>query len=189
MPTTLEIIRGLSQAAANAYDGSHLDSYTHDGEARTAGLKREEGNPINDSRVVDGFSVKFSADKLCIHYQSDVKLKEVHSNGFESDIEAMIENVKKFLQKEYKKVTGESVSLTKDPDSDVQILVQSTSRVRTFVQAHRWYKIGGLGDVDPILGESEDSVDAGWKKFIDQGGWTGDGGKRPSNDTRKKNEK
>ena len=186
MPTTLEIIRGLSQAAANAYDGSHVENYTHDGEARTAGLKREEGNPIIDSRVVDGFGVKFSADKLCIHYQSEVKLKEVYSNGFESDIERMIENVKKFLQKEYKKITGDSVSLTKDADSEVQVMVQSTSRARTFVQAHRWYKIGGLGDVDPVLGESEDSVEAGWKKFIDQGGWKG---KRPSNDTRKKNEK
>ena len=182
MATTLEIIRGLAQAAANGYDGSHLENLSHDGKARKIGLKREEGNPIIDCRVVDGFRVKFSENKICIHYQSDVKLKEVYSNGFESEMESMINKVKGFLQKEYKKITGDSISLTKDPDTEVQVLVQNTSRVRTFVQAHRWYKIGGLGDMDPILKDSEDRLDANFKSFLEQGGF----GKRPENDTRKK---
>ncbi len=34
MATTLEIIRGISQAAANAYDGAHSESYSSDGEIR-----------------------------------------------------------------------------------------------------------------------------------------------------------
>ena len=178
MATTLEIIRGLSQAAANAYDGGHLENLSHDGEARAIGLKREEGNPINDSRIMDGFGVRFMGNQLCITYQSDVQLKEVYANGFES--------VKTFLQKEYKKVTGESISLSKDPDSEVEVIVQNTSRVRTFVQAKRLYNIGGLGDVKQVVEDAENPAqrDASFKSFLDQGGF----GKRAPNDNRKKAE-
>ena len=69
MPTTLEVIRGIAQAAANAYDGSHLESFSADGEIREVGLKREEGNPLLDERVIDGFGVKFHGSILCITYQ------------------------------------------------------------------------------------------------------------------------
>ena len=48
MATVYEIVQGLSQAAANAYDGA-LDE---NGEPLLAGLKREEGNPILDKRQV-----------------------------------------------------------------------------------------------------------------------------------------
>ena len=37
---TLEIIRGLSQAAANAYDGAHDDRFSLDGQQRQVGLMR-----------------------------------------------------------------------------------------------------------------------------------------------------
>ena len=46
--TTLEIIQGLAQAAANVYDGAHDERYSYDGESRTMGLKREEGCPLMD---------------------------------------------------------------------------------------------------------------------------------------------
>ena len=58
MASVLDIVRGISQAAANAYDGSQDEKYSLDGEARKIGLKREEGDPIIDSRVVDGFNVR-----------------------------------------------------------------------------------------------------------------------------------
>ena len=79
---TLEIIQGLSQAAANAYDGVHDERFSLDGQARQVGLRREEGCPIMDSRVIDGFSVKFYGDRVCINYQSDIRLREVHAGGF-----------------------------------------------------------------------------------------------------------
>ena len=50
MANILDIVRGLSQAAANAYDG-------YENVDEKIGLKREEGHPITDSRVVDGFRV------------------------------------------------------------------------------------------------------------------------------------
>ena len=56
MASVLDIVRGISQAAANAYDGSQDEKYSLDGEARKIGLKREEGDPIIDS-CYPGFNV------------------------------------------------------------------------------------------------------------------------------------
>ena len=162
---TLEIIQGLAQAAANAYDGSHDERFVRDGEVKKIGLKREEGCPIMDNRVMDGFKVKFSGDSMCIHYQSDIKLKEVYAGGFEDEIGRRLNSIKKFLQKEYKAITGNSITLTKPEDSEMEILVQSTSRVRSFVQAHCWYKIGKL-DSEPILSPSEGKVDKAIRDFL-----------------------
>ena len=84
---TLEIIRGLAQAASNAYDGGHDERYSLDGQARKVGLRREEGHPILDSRVMDGFSVKFIADSLILTYQSDVRMQDVKDPKFDQEIE------------------------------------------------------------------------------------------------------
>ena len=175
---TLEIIRGLAQAAAHGYDGSHDERYSHDGKVRKVGLKREEGDPILDSRVNDGFKVKFYGDSLCITYQSDVLLKDVKDPKFEQEQERMINQVKKFLQKEYKAITGNSVTLTKQ--GEIDCLVQTTSRVRTFVQAKQHFKISKI-DAEPYLQPSEDSTREITRKFLAQHST-----KRPKNVTRKK---
>ena len=75
MPTPLEIIRGVAQAAANAYDGA----LTEDGEPLEIGLSREEGHLVKDSRLIDGFKIKFHGPILRVNYQSDVKLAMVSS--------------------------------------------------------------------------------------------------------------
>ena len=80
-------------------------------------------------------------------------------------MERRINDIKKFLQKEYKAITGESVTLTKPKDSEITVLVQSTSRVRSFVQAHRWYKIYKV-DSEPILSPSEDKTDKAIRDFL-----------------------
>ena len=110
---TLEIIQGLSQAAANAYDGVHMENYSLDGQARNIGLRREEGIPLLDNRCIDGFKIKFYADSMIINYQSDIRMKELKNNKFENEIAATLNDIKKFLVKEYKAVTGNSISLTK----------------------------------------------------------------------------
>ena len=112
----LEIIQGLAQAAVHGYDLSHDERYSHDGKARKVGLKREEGDPILDKRVNDGFKVKFMGNHICIHYQSDILLKDIYKGGFEDEMARMINEIKKFLQKEYKVITGNSVTLTKEGD-------------------------------------------------------------------------
>ena len=160
---TLEIIRGLSQAAANAYDGSHDERFSLDGQTRQVGLRRESGCALIDSRVIDGFKVKFYGDSMIINYQSDVRMKELKDNSFEKDVVSTINDVKKFLQKEYKVVTGNSITLT--AKGEPNILVQATSRYRTFVQAYQHYKIGGL-KMDQINAPSEDPTRDITKKFL-----------------------
>jgi hypothetical protein len=180
MATVYEIVQGLSQAAANAYDGA-LDE---GGEPLKAGLQREDGDPILDKRVMDGFGVKFYGNIMCLSYQSEVQLKEVYSSGFESEVEQHIADIASFLRKEYKKITGDSVTLTKE--GEVDVLVQNTSRVRTWVQAKQHYKVGGLDESMEVSAEQDTKPESSWESFLSQGGWDGKGGKRPQNDSRKK---
>ena len=166
---TLEIIQGLAQAAANAYDGSHDKRYSHDGQERKVGLKREEGHPIIDSRVIDGFKVKFIGDMLQINYEADIRLKDVYAKGFEEECDRRIEGIADFLKKEYKTITGRSVRLS--PEGEVTCFVQNTSRVRTFVLAHKLFKIGGLKEV-ATLGEGiTDPLAVNYYKFLKEGGF------------------
>ena len=166
MATTLEIIRGISQAAANAYDGAHDEGASHDGVARPVGLKREEGHLINDSRVIDGFGVKFMGNRLCITYHGEVQLKQVYAGGFEDEIEQRMADIASFLKKEYKAITGDALSLTKEGESD--ILVQNRSRVWTWVQAQCMFKIGGLNEVVAVE-EEEDGLRDRFKDFLNLG--------------------
>jgi len=129
MATVYEIVQGLSQAAANAYDGATTD----DGEQLNAGLQREEGDPILDKRVMDGFGVRFYGNMMCLTYHSEVQLKEVYASGFEGDVEQRVADIASFLKKEYKKLTGNSVSLTAEGEIDVR--VENSSRVRSWVLA------------------------------------------------------
>ena len=176
----LQIVQGLAQAAANVYDGAHVDKYVRDGETKTIGLMREEGCPIMDKRVMDGFNVQFSNNKLCIKYQSDIQLKEIHSGGFEDEMNRRLNEIKKFLQKEYKIITGNSITLTKE--GDCQILATSVSRVRSFVQAYCHYKISGLNELESPQGSEGRTVDDAVRKFLE----LSNNNKRPQNDTRKK---
>jgi len=163
MANILDIVRGLNQAASNAHDGA-LDK---DGEPVKVGLRREEGNAVLDSRLMDGFSVKFSADKMLVTYQSEILMKEVHPrNQFENGIEERFGDIVKFLKKEYRKIMKESVSLKDLGDAD--ILVQATSRHRNWVQAVKQYKVGGADGVGSLGEVSSDKLDANIKKFIEK---------------------
>ena len=77
MANRLELFRGISQAIANSYDGAHDERYSYDGEERKVGLKREQGDPVIDMRVNDGFKVKLDGDRLCIHYHAEMILKNI----------------------------------------------------------------------------------------------------------------
>ena len=181
MATVYEIVQGLSQAAANAYDGALGEDYEP---VNTGALRREEGNALIDQRVMDGFNVKFYGNMMCLSYQSEIQLKEVYASGFETDMEQRISDISKWLKKEYKRITGDSVSLTEEGEIDVR--VENSSRVRTWVTAKMHYKVGGLDEEMEIKEPSRDRLEKGWKSFLEQGGWNGEGGKRPDNDSRKK---
>ena len=181
MATVYEIVQGLTQAAANAYDGA-LDE---NGEPLLAGLRREEGDPILDKRVMDGFNVKIYGNMMCLSYMAEVQLKEVHASGFESDVESQLAEIVSFLKKEYKKITGKSVSLTTEGEIDVR--VENSSKVRSWVTAKMHYKVGGLDEAMAVAPADVDTKpEAKWQTFVSQGGWNGSGGTRPQNDSRSK---
>jgi hypothetical protein len=159
MATVYEIVQALSQAAANAYDGAH----DADGEAIKAGLQREEGRPLIDKRVMDGFNVRFHGNIMRLSYMSEVHLKEVYANGFESDIEQRMADIVKFLKKEARKRIEREES--------------------SWVTACMDYKIGGMEEVSVVGEATEDKLAAGWQKFMSQGGY----GTRPPNDKRPAN--
>ena len=172
MATTLEIITGINQAAANAYDGSHDERFVPDGEAKKVGLSREEGCPIIDSRVSDGFGVKIVGDMLQINYESNVSLSSVYMVGFEEECERKLQQIADFLKKEYKVITGKSLSIT--PQGEAQCLVQNTSRVRTFVTAHKMYKIGGMKKVTTLGEGIVDPLAVNYYKFLKEGSFLAD---------------
>jgi hypothetical protein len=166
----LEVIRAIGQAAANAYDGALDDK----GEPIEIGLDRENGNPILHSRIVDGFKVKMVGKNLCVTYQSDVFLKDVHDNGFENDLERKINDVTSFLKEEFKKITNKTLSLKSLGDVDAK--VQQTSRVRTFVVASKMYEVGNLSSVEAVEGETNVKglhrrLDESFRSFLAEGAW------------------
>jgi hypothetical protein len=158
MTTTLEIINGISQVLSNSYDGALDES----GEPIKIGLRREEGNPLVDPRIIDGFGAHISRNRLHIKYHTEIPLKEVHSNGFESEMETMVEKVKSFIQKEYNKIMKSSLSLS-DP-SEVDVLVEYISRTRCSVKVHKCFAISSI-EIEP-----EKEIDPAYEKFVKLGG-------------------
>ena len=74
----------------------------------------------------------------------------------------------KCLKKEYKKVTGNTLSLTKDGEADVHL--EYISRVRCWVTASCSYKIGGIDEVQQVGKDSEDRVEKNFRDFLNLGG-------------------
>tara|TARA_R110002020_G_scaffold179938_1_gene373699 strand:+ start:5172 stop:5723 length:552 start_codon:yes stop_codon:yes gene_type:complete len=181
MATVYEIIQGINQAAANAgWDGSHEESLQADGKARDAGLKRQDGHYINDRRVMDGFNVKFHGPVLRLTYQAETRIKEVQDKGYENEVLGQLAEIVKFLKKEYKAITGDTLALTKEGDHHIR--VERISNYRTNVQAHCDYLIGGLKEVVEVNKGSDDGrLDDAIKNWLSQGPKN----KRPKNDTRK----
>ena len=65
MSNILDIVKGINQAAANAYDGA----ITEEGEPLDIGLQRDKETPITDKRVMDGFGVTFNGTTMRVNYR------------------------------------------------------------------------------------------------------------------------
>jgi hypothetical protein len=84
MQKDFEIIKNIAQAASNiTYDGATDENY----EPHQIGLRREEGNPILDSRNIDGFNVRMSGNHLIVSYSVETKLSEVYATKIEQEME------------------------------------------------------------------------------------------------------
>jgi hypothetical protein len=181
MATVYDVLKGIQQAAANAYDGAHDERIVDDGVPKKAGLKREEGDLNIEARVMDGFNVSFHGNYLVVKYHGETKLKDTHDKKFEDDVASNINDVVKYLKKEYKRLTKNGLTLTKK--GPPEILVQYISRVRTIVQASQIYKIGNINGVESVnQGSDKDRLDKAIRKWLD----LGKSAPKPSNVTRKK---
>jgi len=181
MATILEVVQAISQIVGEmGYDGAK----DREGKPVKIGLRREEGNPLLDKRVMDGFGVKFAGDQLIVTYHSELMLNEIYKGNLESEVEQRIQDVVNFIKKEYKGTAKAKGSLTLTPIGEVKVRAENSSRIRFWVTAHRAYQIKAEG-VDPVKAEPRNSVEAKFKefqKFLELGDL---GGKRPPNDTRK----
>ena len=178
MASVLEIVRGISQAVSNIHDGA-LDE---NGEPVLIGLKREQEIPITDKRVMDGFSIRLHADKLCLYYNSEITMKEVHAKGFENDIESTMSDILKHIKKEYRKAVGEGLSLKQDGETDIHF--QSMSRVRSWLTAKQMFTVESYESMDPVTGESKDSLEKNFKDWLRDGEDVGAGSKKNQSDSR-----
>jgi len=159
----VDILRGISQAAAGMYDGA-LDE---EGEPIKIGLKREEGNPMLDKRVIDGCKVRCSGKTLIVSYHSDLLLKDVYANKkgkLEDELEQTMSDIVSYIKKQYRKVTGNTLSLKEKGEVDAR--VESTSRVRVFVTASKHYEITSMSDVEDIKNPSEDKLEKTFSDFL-----------------------
>ena len=170
MSNIADIVKGINQAAANAYDGA----VNEDGEPLDIGLQRDKPTPISDKRVMDGFGVSVNGTTMRLNYHREVATSEVMDNRLKTEIETAIEEVASFLKKEYKKITGDALKLKKLP-GDVIGNVQSTSRIRSWVQSHCDYEIQGVDDRNV---EDKNDVDAAIRNFLE----LGKKAKRPENE-------
>lgn len=179
MASVLEIVRGISQAVSNVHDGA-LDE---NGDPVVIGLRREEEVPITDKRVMDGFSVRMHGDTLCLYYNSEITMKEVHAKGFENDVESTMADILKHIKKEYRKAVGEALTLKQDGETDIH--VQNMSRVRSWMCAKQHFKVESYaGAVDPVTAESKDSLEKKFKDWLRSGEDVGSGAKKNRADSR-----
>ena len=94
MASVLDVVQTIQNIVAQkGYDGA-LDE---EGKPVEIGLRREVDNVVNDSRLVDGFKVRFQGNKMILSYSSECNIKNVTDPKFESKVEQKIADIVSFL--------------------------------------------------------------------------------------------
>ena len=126
---------------------------------------------------MDGFKVRMSGPKLIVSYQSEMPMSSFHNTKLDEELEQTFADISKFLKKEYKSLTGDTLSLTED--GPASMILQNMSKIRTWIQASKVYTIGNMKDVLPVGEPSEDRLEDKFRKFLEQSS-----DKKPENVTR-----
>lgn len=138
-----DVVKGISQAIHNKHHGA-IDE---NGEIVSIGLKRED-QPITDQRIMDGFGVSFHGNLLIVKYNSFEPLANLHEKRFEKEIERRIEEVKKFIVKEFNKHTGQNLRLKEV--GEIKVLVETSNRMKALVKAMVPYEVLNLKEVSAV---------------------------------------
>lgn len=183
MATVMEIIQGLSQVAAGTYDGAK-DS---EGKQKQTGLKRDQEVAISDKRVIDGFTIKMhSGNKMCVAYTTEVLAADLlASKGkYEDMLLDNVADIVSYIKKEFRKVTGQSISLKEIKKTKPEFEYLQTSRIRTEAKVMVDYEIAGLPSVEDEKDPFRERAIKSMEKWL-----TLSSDKRPENDTRKPEKK
>ena len=129
----------------------------YDGAGAQIGLKREEGDPILDSRVMDGFSARVHGNQLIINYHSMMSPKDFHRKkdpamALKQDLKDMFDNIEKFLKTEVAKLKVGSLRLSQVGEDDA--IIQYLNRGRYNCIAKRVYNILGT-DAEGVASEEQ----------------------------------
>jgi len=140
--SVLDVLRTISSICGQY---GHDGAYDEKGEPIDLGLDRNFGDPIKDSRVIDGFKVRFGGPYLYISYEGEVSLRDLHRNGpknFEDDIERKFKNISSFIKKEYGKMKMGRLRLKDEGVADTRI--ERISNYRNFCTSIKRYLIGNI---------------------------------------------
>lgn len=173
--TVYEVVRGISQAIANKHHGALNDK----GELQEIGLKREDQS-IVDQKVMDGFGVSMHGNLLILKYNSHEPLANLKEKRFEKEVERRLEEIKRFIQKEFEKHTGSALRLKEA--GEIKVLVETSNRVKAMVKAMMPYEVLNFKESVDVVGSKTSTdklseMDDYYKKLQPKG--------RPKNDKRK----
>jgi hypothetical protein len=180
-----ELVRGIKQAAANAYDGAS----DKDGKPVKAGLEREMDliDP-RTLRTIDGFTVKVcSSNTLCVTYHLQMMARHklaALENKLQEEIEERIKEIVAYLKKEFKNITGSTLNLKMK--GEVTYEVEAVSMVRTNLKGVCNYEISSVEDPREEKDSLRDDTEKETNKFLAVGKDKYTGVKKPQNDSRKK---
>jgi len=128
-----------------------------------------------------------SGPKLIVNYQSELPLKDIHNSKMSDEIEQTYADIIKFLKKEYKSITGDTLTIS--ADGPAHILLQNMSRIRTWCQCTKVYTVGGLKDTEAVginaIGDQEDKLRTAVESWLETNKPKYGAAKKPDNVTRK----
>lgn len=141
----------------------------YDGSGAEIGLKREQGDPITDSRIMDGFSARINGSQLIINYHSMMTATDFHSKkdpalALKQNLKDMFDNIEKFLKTEVGKLDVGKLRLKQVGEDDA--LVQYLNRNRYNCVAKRVYDILGVDAEAPKSEKQRHHKDDVIKSFI-----------------------
>lgn len=127
------VLSGLSSALIAAKD--ELDKKN---------INLEKGDVHKSREGMVGLNVFFVDTKMIVKYHTPVRMDEIDTSKFQSEIEDNIDDVVTLLKKHYKEITGEAVGLSKE--GDVDITLEAGSLTNAWVVCRQLYKIDSISD-------------------------------------------
>ena len=95
--------------------------------------------------MIDGFNVSIAGNILVIKYQGEIMLKDVYKGDFEGEMAQRLQDISSYLKKQFKKITGKSLTLTKvdkEPGIPEQEDVGATVEERLSDAMKKWIGLG-----------------------------------------------